>query len=289
MVNARKLASLGAVLALSMTYQSAAKAAAVLEAEYLFNNSLASDVAGAPNLTVVDPQNASGFVTDTVFGVSQTVYNFQSSSNAPDQQAGLVYTNTAGLIPSNNYSVQMTFKLTQRNGQWRRLVDSQNRQFDDGFYIDPNNLLNVFPTMTSGAAYTNGTYVNVALTVASDNTVNGYLNGTLEFTTNTTAMDITSDNVLDFFLDNTAGGGLGEWSPGDIAALRIYSGVLPPAQIDALNNATNPAGAPEPAGLAVLATGLIGMTLYRRWPAVPAQRLVSPSLSLRTFSSRRRA
>lgn len=75
-------------------------------------------------------------------------------------------------------------------------------------------------------------------------------------------MDISSDNILGFFLDNTIGGGIGEWSPGDIAGARIYSGVLTQAQVTELDDDLTPAGAtptgvPEPASLVMLASGLV--------------------------------
>src|SRR4051812_24213707 len=104
------LAATTAILALS---PGVAGATVVLKAEYLFNNSLESTIAGAPTLTLVDPQGHSGFTTDTVFGESRTVFNFQSSSSTPSNQAGLVFDNSGGLVPTNNYSVQMIFKLTQ--------------------------------------------------------------------------------------------------------------------------------------------------------------------------------
>ncbi len=73
MTTAYKLGSLAAVIALSMSYHLSAGAAAVLQAEYMFNNSLASDIAGGPDLTAINPQGASGFVTDMVFGSPRTV------------------------------------------------------------------------------------------------------------------------------------------------------------------------------------------------------------------------
>jgi hypothetical protein len=274
MTNACKLGSLAVLIAVSISYHHSASAAAVLQAEYTFDHSLSSDIAGAPDLTAVDPQGASGFTTDTVSGSSRTVYNFQSNSTDPAQQAGLLFSNAGGLIPSDNYSVQMIFKLTERDSQWRRLLDSLNRQSDSGFYIDPSNRLDVFPTTATGVTYGTGTYVNVALTVSSDNTVNAYLNGELESSSTTDVMNIGSDNLLGFFLDNTAGGGSGEWSPGDIAVARIYSGVLTQDQINALNNVVSqtsdlPTGTPEPGSLGVVVSGLAGVTLLRWRRRIP--------------------
>ena len=253
----------GVVVALAQA--GTARAAADLKAEYLFNNTLASDAGGAPALTVTDPQGASSFTTDTVFGNSQTVYNFQSSSTAPSLQAGLSFDNTGGLITDNDYSVQMIFKLTAGNSTWRRILDVQNRQSDAGFYFNPSNQLDIFPVTSSGPTYTTGTYVNVALTVAPDNTVDAYLNGVLELTATTAVMDINNpQNVVNFFLDNVVGGGQGEWSPGNVAAIRLYNGVLTQDQVNALNNITTPVAVPEPGSLALLSSGLAGLAFIRR-------------------------
>jgi hypothetical protein len=265
-----RVALIAAIAAAGVSLQSGnAQAGATLAAEYLFNNTLNSDVAGAPALTAVDPQSQSGFVTDTVFGTSQIVYNFQSTPASPAEQAGLTLA-TNGLIASNDYSVQMIFKLTGRDNAWRRLIDSLNRTSDSGFYFDPSNQLNIYPVISGGPTYATDTYDNIALTVAADGNVDAYLNGIEEFTVNTDVMNISADNLLGFFLDNTVAGGQGEWSAGSVAALRVYDGVLTQDQVTALNNVTSPTapqpptGAPEPATLALLMTGLSGIALLRR-------------------------
>ena len=83
-------------------------------------------------------------------------------------------------------------------------------------------------------------YHDVVLTVASDNTVKGYIDGLTDFTTNTTVMDTSNSatETMNFLLDNVAAGGQGEFSDGNIAQLQLYDGVLTDAE--ALQISQNP-------------------------------------------------
>jgi hypothetical protein len=200
-------------------------------ATYSFNNNLNALEGGVPALVAVDPMGSSTFVQKvTVFGHQQTVWQFNGANNPPADQGGLTL-NTSGLIPSNNYSVEMVFELFQGTNAWRRILDALDRQSDSGFYVDPSNTLDVFPAPSSGGTFTTGSFFDVFLTVDSSNNVTGYLSGLQEFSTNTTVMDIDSNNTLGFFLDNLVGGGQGEWSNGDIALLKVYNTALTADQV----------------------------------------------------------
>lgn len=223
---------------------------------YGLNNSFASSVSGAPSLTVTDPHSTSGFASDVVFGNTQTVYNFVGT---PDNagQAGLSLS-TASLLTNNSvYTVEVLFKFTQRDGAWRRIVDVQNRQSDNGFYVDPSNKLDVYP-VAGGASFTNGVYHDVFL---SDNNgvVKIYLDGSAQSTINTTVMNIDSNNLMNFFLDNVVGSGQGEYSSGSVAKISLYNVALSDQNIP-------PIPVPEPATYALLLSGLgvIGAAVRRR-------------------------
>lgn len=241
-----KLSSVSAPALVLLVAATAAHAAdPVPVAQYNFNGTLASSVAGAPALTVTDPLGLSGFGTDSVMGNTQTVWNFQGSRTPVTDQAGLTL-NTAGLITSSDvYSVEMVFKFTESANAWRRIIDVQNRQSDNGFYVDPSNNLDVFP-VAGGAAFTNGVYHDVFL-VNNAGVVTFYLDGSAQATVTTNVMNLDASQTMNFFLDNVVAGGQGEYSSGSISMIRVYDQAL---------DTVPPSAVPEPATLAMLLAGL---------------------------------
>ena len=223
---------------------------ATLEGQYLFNGNLSSSVGGAPSLTSVDPLGQNGFVTDTVDGQTRQVFHWSGNATPPSQQAGLSL-DTSGLVAGNNYSVRMVFDMTDRSGAWRRVLDVQNRGSDDGFYVDPGNVLDVYPVTGAGPTFNNNTYEDVVLTDGGG-IVSAYLNGSLAFSQATSVMDISNPgNLMNFFLDNTAGSGIGEFSNGNVAYIGLYSGVLDASTVQALNGAPLPSSPVPDSGATV--------------------------------------
>jgi hypothetical protein len=250
-MNIRPLLTFG-VLAMCMV---AAHADPIPVAQYRFNDSLASSAGSAPALTVTDPLGLSGFGTDTVFGVAQTVWNFQGTNFPVTAQAGLTL-NTAGLITDSSiYSVEMQFKFTERSGAWRRILDVENRQSDNGFYVDPSNNLDIYP-VAGGAAFSNDVYHDVFL-VNNGGTVAFYLDGSTQATVVTPVMNLNASQTMNFFLDNVVAGGQGEYSSGSIALIRVYNEALttlPPP----------PPPVPEVPSVALLAAGLATLGIRAR-------------------------
>lgn len=237
--------------------------AATLVGSYGFDNSLTSSTAGGPTLGLIDPANKSGFGTDTVFGTDRNVFNFGGSIS---QQSGLVF-DAAGLLAANSYSVAMTFKFNERNGGWRRILGTNDRKDDDGFYVNTANNLTVFPQAGSNVNFVSGVYRNVVLTV-DGNKVSAFIDGGSSFSTLSDVMSLSKGSgKLTFFADNILDGGQGEWSSGSIAALRIYNGVLGANDIAELNKIPFVNNAvPEPATWAMLISGfgLVGGMMRRR-------------------------
>ena len=213
--------------------------AATLVAQYNFNGNFASSVGGAPNLVPTDPLGTSSFV-------ATGGWNFNGANDPASSQAGLTFDST-GLLTHDSYSIDLVFQFNDRNGLWRRIIDVENRQSDDGFYVDPSNNLDIFPVAGSSDAFSTGNKHNVLLTV-DGTTVTAYLDGNLEFTATTNLMDIANPNnpgnLVNLFLDNDVGGFQDEWSSGTIYQASFYDGV---------------AAVPEPSTWAMLLLGFAGL------------------------------
>jgi len=234
-------------------------------ATYLFNNTLAAQEPSVVSLNQEDPLGTNGFMSDTVFGQTRQVYQFNGNPTPETQQAGLSL-DTNGLVTNNNYSVNMVFQFTQNDGAWRRIIDVENRQSDNGFYVEPSNQLNVYPITPGGEIFTNNNYHDVAL-VNSAGVVYAYMDGTLSFSAATNVMDINNTgNLMNFFLDNTSGGGIGEYSSGRVALISLYSGALTAS--DVANIAGNPFAPPVPEPeeymMMLLGFGMVGYQIKRK-------------------------
>lgn len=241
--------------------------AATLQATYLFDGSLLAEESGAPALLAIDPLARAQFDTAEVFGETRTVYRFDGT---PTAQGGLSLA-TSSLTNRTQYSVDMVFDFTGTTG-FRRVLDAGNRAVDYGIYVDPNDKLNSWiGTSNPGGVVSDSGFSRVTVTVQG-NAVKTYVNGILGRTVNTNRLHISSADTLNFFLDNTVGGGRGEYSGGALAYLGIYSGALSESEIATLAAAPLPSQGPAlvttpvplPGSLVLLGSSLIASVMLRR-------------------------
>jgi PEP-CTERM motif len=240
--------SIAAIAAVSLSTAIGAQAA-TLVAQYNFNGNLHSSVAGAPDLIAVNPTGTASFNAGGG-------YNWGGNTTVPANQGGLSFDNSGGLLTTNSYSIDLTFMFSGGTNAWRRIIDVQNRQSDNGFYVNPSNNLDVFPVVGSAGNFSTGAFHDVLLTVGGG-IVNAYLDGTPELTATTGVMDINNpQNLVNLFLDNVVAGGQNEWSAGTINQALFYDGVVTPGV----------GAVPEPSTWAMMILGFagIGFMAYRR-------------------------
>ena len=214
-----------------------------LKATYRFDDTLAACEPDAPPLVAIDPANADLFATEDVNGRTRRVYRWTGSPAPASAQAGLKL-DTAGLLPRNNYTVEMLFRFTEDNNSYRSIIHTGNRVGDQSLYVNPADGIMVYPLGVGPKPFVTGTFHHVALTVAPDGTVTTWLDGELQRTETTSILNISEADLLHFFVDNDQGPAQTEYVDGEIALLRVYEGVLPPNRIAA--QAAYPFGPGEP-------------------------------------------
>ena len=145
-----------ALIATVLTGVAAAGHTATVVATYLFDGTLNANEVTAPALVSIDPLASNQFETAIVNGSSQKVFHWFGDGSDPALHGGLSL-DTTGLVSYDNYSVEMTFEflaLPAFGGGWRRIMDTQNRQSDNGFYVDPDQKLEVYPVVNGTTTFT---------------------------------------------------------------------------------------------------------------------------------------
>ncbi len=234
---------------------------ATLVASYSFNDTLAANEASAPALVSINPLWLNQFEDAIVNGVSQRVFRWDGDGENATDNAGLQLDAT-DLVSYDNYSVELTFEFletAQFGGGWRRILDTQNRQSDNGFYVSPEDTLQVFPEVSGTTPFFTPGFHTVVLTNFVNGgirEVKGYLDGNLELESDTDQLNLDNvnnpDHLLHFFLDNTASIAQQEFADGRIASLKLYDGIFVPPPI------------PEPQTYLLMLAGLAGLAWATR-------------------------
>lgn len=295
----RSLAGTAGALALAVF--ASPGVAADLKAVYTFDGTLAPEPAlsdpNAPALVAIDPINASGFETATVFGNGQTVYRFDGNasptSGYPPESAGLSLA-TAGLISPDNYSIEMVFRFTEDgtpgwgdlcNGYpFRRVLLVQGRTWEAGVLC-----VGDFPALAEWYGWMDGGWVgpprhvstgafhHLVLTHESgSDRARLYLDGVLSQEILWRELRINEPaGIVYLFAGIDSGGFTCCWgfdtADGQIALLRVYEGALAPSEVAALMPALP---SPEPAE--VRATYLFNASLAAEEPGAPPLLPVDP-------------
>lgn len=212
------LALVGGLLALASSAE-----AASLEGDYRFDDNLSSSLAGAPPLTTIGPA-ISLFETRVVNGADDRVLTFPEGNGVQLP---------AGVIDPAEYSVIATFELDDTDS-YRRIIqfDTYDADSDAGFYNYSTELdfYSVAADEVEGppGALANDVFADITFTRAADKTIHAYA-GDAEQLTLIDGADEARIGIdgLRFFKDNSNT----EESAGSVARIRVYDGVLTPAEI----------------------------------------------------------
>ncbi len=206
-----------------------------LKADYQFQNTLESTVAGAPPLSNLGENS---FQTETVGFAEATglaAAGAGSQARLADDSvrtvlafplgSGVALDSTVGVIPDDAYSIVMLFRFEEVNG-YRMILDFKNGSGDIALYNYYGTLVFYTAAYGENSPITPNTWVQVVLTRDAARNVVGYVNGIEEFAFVDEAelATVGVDNNLRFFRDNQ---GVGiEHSAGAVARIRLYDRAL---------------------------------------------------------------
>lgn len=225
--NIKPMAYKTLLFCVSCSLSSLAISAPTPVATYNFNNSLAANEANTPALTAIDPLSENKFVSDTVFGETRQVYEFNGNILSVEN-AGLSFPSIGFLNNDDAFSIEIIFQFKENQSSWENIFGLSNRQNDRAFYVQPNDSLQVWPDDSGADSFIFGEYHHVTLTNDGAGHVTVYIDGVFQFDSTTETVnfssyaDVNPERLIHFFADNVVGGGQNEFSDGRVALIRIY-------------------------------------------------------------------
>ena len=193
-------------------------------AVYAFNGDLESSIPGAPALQVVESSGGEFFDNETFASRTTGTWSWEMGT-------GLML-DTSNLRTGPAWSVGMTFRLDSVLS-YNKLLDTQDRALDTGWYNDPGFAFEFFPGAAGNELFFADQEVT-AIIVYDGETATGYLDGVPASDSNGVAdADISAAETLHFFIDDLGTSNF-EVAPGTVAAIFFWDAELDPADIAAL-------------------------------------------------------
>jgi hypothetical protein len=212
---------------------------------YTLDGGSLADSKGGPSLALFGSNTAS-----TVGSASGYTFGF-----------GGGFTLSNALANTGVYSIELRFFFDQTSG-YRKIVDFKNRTSDAGFY-NLSTSANFFP-LASGpsGAFANGSMAHVVITRDASSLFTAYVNGVSQFSFTdggSAAVFSGTNGIIHFLHDDAAQNS--EQSSGFADYIQLYDTALTANDVALRYGASaNPSNVvPEPATVALLATGLLAV------------------------------
>lgn len=200
---------------------SLAPAYAAEVADYRFQDSLASTIAGAPPLQALG--GAGGFVDVVLDGQPRRAWGVVAGSGFS--------LSTLGLLPQDRFSVMLQISANELGG-YAKLIDTRNLVLDHGIYLSGDSFA-YFPYYDDfHTPLATQTFYWLTVTRAPGGEVVGYVDGVEEFrfVDSDGNSAISADQRLVFFVDDDETNGE-ETFAGPVTRIRLFDTVLSLPQV----------------------------------------------------------
>lgn len=226
------MAAILAMLAVAGATTPGAAAGPALKADYRFEVSYASSVAGAPHLDSTPTGTSNVFQSVNMGNRKVPVMLFPADT-------GVDLPGMDNVIPRDSYTIVVLMRFDDISG-YRRIIDFANRQSDDGLYSDNGDLAMYDQAEAANPTIAAGHWAQVVLTRSSAGRLKGFVDGVRQFSfddSSTRLGVVTADNFLGFFRDDGT-----EDTSGAVARIRLYDGPLSESKVAALSLIPPPSG-----------------------------------------------